>query len=249
MKPKQDQATKTETNNHKNDNTLCDDTSIMDSPQITREEIKYLKAQLNQKDKIIKQKDCQILKLQSEILGAQNELSTSRAYSIKLEQEVQELECSIKIQKQTQSSRKQSVESNENDNMKSWYLEQRVKQLEFEVVRQDNKISNLSDKFLDLKIESRTVQSRRPNRTNRVKNFKRNEARNDPNTYEYCDQNIHNNECMSLYNSFSEMNMEFRCDESEENQAHAEEHKLNDNNTCNINIFYARDLRIEERGE
>lgn len=45
------------------------------------------------------------------------------------------------------------------------------------------------------------------------------------------------------------MNMEFRCDESEENQAHAEEHKLNDNNTCNINIFYARDLRIEERGE
>ena len=239
VKPKQDQVANTETNNHKNDNTLGVDTSVMDSPQITREEIKYLKAQLNQKDKIIKQKDCLILKLQSEILGAKNELSTSRAYSIKLEQEVQELECSIKIQKQTQSSRKQPVESNENDNnMKSWYLEQRVKQLEFEVVRQDNKISNLSDKFLDLKIESRTVQSRRSNRTNRVqRNFKRNEARNDQNTYEYCDQNIHNNECMSLYNSFSDMNMEFRCDESEEKQAHDEEHKLNGNNTCNSNNF------------
>ena len=49
--------------------------------------------------------------------------------------------------------------------MKVWVLEQRVRQLEFEVLRQDNKISNLSDKFVDLKLDnSKPPRSRRQNR-------------------------------------------------------------------------------------
>jgi hypothetical protein len=46
------------------------------------------------------------------------------------------------------NSEKQHSNYNQPDNesMKSWVLEQRIRQLELEVLRQDNKLNNLSDK-------------------------------------------------------------------------------------------------------
>jgi uncharacterized coiled-coil protein SlyX len=51
----------------------------------------------------------------------------------------------------------------DNESMKSWVLEQRIRQLELEVLRQDNKLNNLSDKMIDLRIDNsnmKTIQYR-----------------------------------------------------------------------------------------
>jgi hypothetical protein len=71
---------------------------------------------------------------------------------------------SLKIQKQKQgmndaradNSAKQHSNYNhpDNESMKSWVLEQRIRQLELEVLRQDNKLNNLSDKMIDLRIDN-----------------------------------------------------------------------------------------------
>ena len=42
----------------------------------------------------------------------------------------------------------------DNESMKSWVLEQRIRQLELEVLRQDNKLNNLSDKMIDLRVDN-----------------------------------------------------------------------------------------------
>ena len=70
------------------------------------------------------------------------ELSTSRAYAIKLENDIRDVEHSLNIQKQKQgmndaradNSEKQHSNYNQPDNesMKSWVLEQRIRQLELE---------------------------------------------------------------------------------------------------------------------
>ena len=60
----------------------------------------------------------------------------------------------------------------DNESMTNWVLEQRIRQLELEVLRQDNKINNLSDKMIDLRIDNsnkKTIQYRKPNRKNKQK--------------------------------------------------------------------------------
>jgi hypothetical protein len=54
------------------------------------------------------------------------------------------------------NSEKQHSNYNQPDNesMKSWVLEPRIRQLELEVLRQDNKLNNLSDKMIDLRIDN-----------------------------------------------------------------------------------------------
>lgn len=59
-----------------------------------------------------------------------------------------------------------------NESMKNWVLEQRIRQLELEVLRQDNTINNISDKMIDLRIDNsnmKTSQYRKPNRKNKQK--------------------------------------------------------------------------------
>jgi hypothetical protein len=135
-------------------------TPVNMNSNILKQEIDYLKQKLVQKDKTIKQKDNQNYKLQTEMSALKKELSTSRAYAIKLENDIREVEHSLKIQKQKQgmnearaeNSEKQHSNYNQSDNesMKNWVLEQRIRQLELEVLRQDNKLSKLSDKMIDL---------------------------------------------------------------------------------------------------
>ena len=94
------------------------------------------------RDKTIKQKDSQSYKLQTEMSALKKELSTSRAYAIKLENDIRDVEHSLNIQKQKQgmndaradNSEKQHSNYNQPDNesMKSWVLEQRIRQLELE---------------------------------------------------------------------------------------------------------------------
>jgi hypothetical protein len=106
---------------------------------ILKQEIDYLKQKLVHRDKSIKQKDSQSYKLQTEMSALKKELSTSRAYAIKLENDIRDVEHSLKIQKQKQgmndaradNCEKQHSNYNQPDNesMKSWVLEQRIRQL------------------------------------------------------------------------------------------------------------------------
>ena len=149
---------------------------------ILKHVIDYLKQKLIHRDKTNKQKDSQSYKLQTEMSALKKELSTSRAYAIKLENDIRDVEHSLKIQKQKQGmndaraddSEKQHSNYNQPDNesMKSWVLEQRIRQLELEVLRQDNKLNDLSDKMIDLRIDNsnmKTIQYRKPNRKNKQK--------------------------------------------------------------------------------
>lgn len=70
------------------------------SSLLLREEMNMLKLKLTQKEKSNKQKDSQIYKLQIESSSLKKDLSTSRAYAIKLEHDIRELEQSLHIQKQ-----------------------------------------------------------------------------------------------------------------------------------------------------
>jgi hypothetical protein len=135
-------------------------TPVNMNSNILKQEIDYLKQKLVQKDKTIKQKDNQNYKLRTEMSALKKELSTSRAYAIKLENDIREVEHSLKIQKQKQgmnearaeNSEKQHSNYNQSDNesMKNWVLEQRIRRLELEVLRQDNELNKLSDKMIDL---------------------------------------------------------------------------------------------------
>ena len=161
---------------------IHENTPVNMNSNILKQEIDYLKQKLIHRDKTIKQKDSQSYKLQTEMSALKKELSTSRAYAIKLENDTRDVEHSLKIQKQKQgmndaradNSEQQHSNYNQSDNesMKSWVLEQRIRQLELEVLRQDNKLNNLSDKMIDLRIDNsnmKTIQYRKPNRKNKQK--------------------------------------------------------------------------------
>lgn len=166
------------------------DTSMLNTPRarneplensvnsnlLLREEMNILKLKLTQKEKSNKQKDSQIYKLQTESSSLKKDLSTSRAYAIKLEHDIRELEQSLQIQKQKlnmsnqNSNRFESMDTNHNrhsdyESAKNMILEQRVRQLEFDWIKHENKIDNLNDKLLDLRINS--VKPNRNRRTNR----------------------------------------------------------------------------------
>jgi len=77
---------------------IHENTPVNMNSNILKQEIDYLKQKLVQKDKTIKQKDSQNYKLQTEMSALKKELSTSRAYVIKIENDIREVEHSLKIQ-------------------------------------------------------------------------------------------------------------------------------------------------------
>ncbi|VDH90354.1 Hypothetical predicted protein [Mytilus galloprovincialis] len=118
--------------------TTCNNTNILE------EEIKHLKSQLGLKDKQLKTKESLICKQDSEIKLMKKELATNRALTIKLEQDKKDLEHSLLIQQQKPNNTvHEPSASNREDNSRSYAMEQRVRSLEFELLKQDNKISNL----------------------------------------------------------------------------------------------------------
>lgn len=150
--------------------------NIQNSSSIQDEEISHLKTKLARSEKLLKTKDSQFCKLDSEMNTLKKELATNRAYTVKLEQDIIDLETSLRIQKQKngvyigkESHNGDEYARDQNEDLKSWVLEQRIKTLEFDAIKQDNKISNLSDKLMDLKIDlmSHGNQSRRPHRQKR----------------------------------------------------------------------------------
>ena len=72
---------------------------------VTQKEVEYLKSQLLQKERLVKQKDNPIFKLQVEHSSGKKELSTSRAYIVKLEGDIKDPEHSLQIQKQLKESK------------------------------------------------------------------------------------------------------------------------------------------------
>ncbi|CAC5371845.1 unnamed protein product [Mytilus coruscus] len=144
--------------------TTCNNTNILE------EEIKDLKSQLGLKDKQLKTKESLICKQDSEIKLMQKELATNRALTIQLEQDKKDLEHSLLIQQKPSNTVHEPSAFNREDNSRSYAMEQRVRSLEFELLKQDNKISNLSDKFIDFKIEHDRKQQRTRKNKQKVSN-------------------------------------------------------------------------------
>ncbi|CAC5422458.1 unnamed protein product [Mytilus coruscus] len=144
--------------------TTCNNTNILE------EEIKDLKSQLGLKDKQLKTKESLICKQDSEIKLMKKELATNRALTIKLEQDKKDLEHSLLIQQKPSNTVHEPSAFNREDNSRSYAMEQRVCSLELELLKQDNKISNLSDKFIDFKIEHDRKQQRTRKNKQKVTN-------------------------------------------------------------------------------
>ncbi|CAG2252754.1 unnamed protein product [Mytilus edulis] len=135
------------------------------------QEIAHLKDCLCKKEKLLRAKDSTIYKLQTDISSLQKELTTSRSYIITLESDKLDLEHSLRIHKQklanelshnedypsVKNSQKHNVQSHchhsaEQDSIKVWVLEQRIKTLEFDIIKQDNKMANVQDKVNEMHI-------------------------------------------------------------------------------------------------
>ncbi|CAC5414421.1 unnamed protein product [Mytilus coruscus] len=152
-----------------------------------KEEINHLKTKLARSEKLLKNKDSQLRKLDSEMNTLKKELATNRAYTVNFEQDIIDLATSLRIQNQNNCvyTRRESHNDDEhskdqNEEIKSWILEERIKTLEYDAIKQDNKINNLSDKLMDMKIDFMTHgnQYRRPHRQKR--NNRHNTEINDP---------------------------------------------------------------------
>jgi hypothetical protein len=125
--------------------------------------------------------------MDSETILLKTEYATNKSYTIKLEQDIFDLETSLKIQKQKNKINSQEGSLNgthpneQYENIKTLLLEQRFKTMEHEVLKQDSKMNLLSDKVMDMKMEFtlRGNQYRRParqNRSNKYENEKKKQA-------------------------------------------------------------------------
>ncbi|CAG2249389.1 unnamed protein product [Mytilus edulis] len=121
------------------------------------------------KRKLIRAEDS--YKLQTDISSLQKELTICRLYIITLESDKLDLEHSLRIHKQklanefsqhdnyisfknthNHNAASHCHQGAEQDSIKVWVLEQRIKTLEFDIIKQDNKMSNLQDKVSDMHI-------------------------------------------------------------------------------------------------
>jgi uncharacterized coiled-coil protein SlyX len=117
--------------------------------------------------------------MDSEMILLKKELATNRSYTIKLEQDIVDLETSLNIQKQKNKINSQEGSLNgthhneQYENIKTLLLEQRIKTMEHEVLKQDSKMNLLSDKVMDMKMEFTLSgnQYRRPARKNRSNKY------------------------------------------------------------------------------
>lgn len=207
--------------------------------------MEYLKSQLLQKERLVKQKDNQIFKLQVELSSGKKELSTSRAYIAKLEGDIKDLEHSMQIQNQKQQ-KEFKVEENftnrnctngntvsEYENIKNLLLEQRVRHLELELVKYDNKIDNLSDKLIDLKLEHGNGQRNRRTKKQYQDGFK---------TFDYnykhlCTDDKNSDFNCELNNHISDFNIltNFRSDEIEDDENNGRNLKLDNDQEVEVN--------------
>jgi hypothetical protein len=104
-----------------------------DTKTILEEEITHLKAKLTHSERLLKSKDSHICKMDSETILLKKELATNRSYTIKLEQDIVDLETLLKIQKQKNKINSQEGSLNgthhnkQYENIKTLLLEQRIK--------------------------------------------------------------------------------------------------------------------------
>ncbi|VDI54688.1 Hypothetical predicted protein [Mytilus galloprovincialis] len=133
-----------------------------DNPSsVLKEEIKHLKSVVEQRDRTIKSKDNKIIKYESEIVQLKKQLATNRSYAITIEEKNKELQQSLLISSQRieqlehetnktplsgTTSQSQSSEKNE---MKIWFLEQKLRQVELDV-HKNNILNSLCCKTTQL---------------------------------------------------------------------------------------------------
>ncbi|CAG2191259.1 unnamed protein product [Mytilus edulis] len=163
-------------------NTLPSGPNMANSPDNTelhKAEIAHLQTQIEKRDKLLKVKDSKILKYESEIDQLKKQLSTNRAYSITLEDKNKDLQHSLLIINQrveqlenypTQGSTNshtctqnvQSTPQSEIGEMKIWFLEQKVRQLELDVHKNNTELSLIKNSHVPHVKTSRGKKRRKP---------------------------------------------------------------------------------------
>lgn len=126
-----------------------------DNPSsVLNAEIKHLQFIIAQRDKTIKSKDNKIMKYESEIV---QQLATNRSYTITIEEKNKELQQSLLISTQRieqlehkthetpmRENNYQSQSSEKND-MKIWFLEQKLRQVELDVHKNNTELLMLKN--------------------------------------------------------------------------------------------------------
>ncbi|CAC5358564.1 unnamed protein product [Mytilus coruscus] len=129
-----------------------------DNPSfVLKEEIKHLQSVVEQRDRTIKSKDNKIIKYESEIVQLKKQLATNRSYTITIEEKNKELQQSLLISSQRieqlehetnktplsgTTSQSQSSEKNE---IKIWFLEQKLRQVELDVHKNNTELLMLKN--------------------------------------------------------------------------------------------------------
>ncbi|CAG2218547.1 unnamed protein product [Mytilus edulis] len=163
-------------------NTLPSGPNMANSPDNTelhKAEIAHLQTQIEKRDKLLKVKDSKILKYESEIDQLKKQLATNRAYSITLEDKNKDLQHSLLIINQrveqlenypTQGSTNshsctqnvQSTPQSEIGEMKIWFLEQKVRQLELDVHKNNTELTFIRNSHVPHVKTSRGKKRRKP---------------------------------------------------------------------------------------
>lgn len=187
------------TRNQKNVNTNTTQTPQFDvssqNSQSTLQlaEINHLKSIIDQKDKALKSKDKIILKCESENDHLKKQLSSNRSYSTTLEQKNRDLQHSLLIATQRieqletktsntncSSSYQDVHQQSEISEMKIWFMEQKVRQLELDVHKNNTELMILKNN--PTRIPNNVNQTTNAQTTRKRRRRKQALPRNEPKT-------------------------------------------------------------------
>lgn len=150
-------------------------------------EIRHLKSTLDQKEKQMRVKDNKILKYEAEIVQLKKQLSTNRSYTITIEEKNKDLQQSLLIANQridqlennqninnnNSAHRQEKSASSEMNEMKIWFLEQKLRQVELDVHKNNTELlilKNNSNTYAPLQQHQTQNKSRTRRRRRRHNN-------------------------------------------------------------------------------
>lgn len=152
-------------------------TTSKSTPLIISSEIKHLQSVVDQKDKTIRTRDNKILKLESEITQLKKQLATNRSYAITIEEKNKDLQQSLLISNQriqqleskNNNSNPSNVEHDTSDSsdikeIKVWFLEQKLRQLELDVHRNNTEMLIMKNSLATQNLQRPYTKTRRGRR-------------------------------------------------------------------------------------
>ena len=155
------QSAENTTSQHSSTEPIQHATTKGESYDLLKAEISALNKTTEQKEKTILARDSRIVKLESENLQLNKQLATSKSYSLKMEERIKEAQASLRIsnkrvehlehklsEKKSQYRQEQFDSKDtrsEISDMKNWFLEHKLRQLELDVIKNNTEIMFLKN--------------------------------------------------------------------------------------------------------